>query len=91
MGPLDAAAGVAGAGAERDLDLYRKCRAGGGARDRPEAASAWITGGFRVDVADDLADKGKHILESTNGGGDNVQQEEHSPSASSGNEVGRRP
>ncbi len=47
--------------------------------------------GFRVDVADDLADKGKHTLKSTNGGGGNVQQEERIPSASSGNETGRRP
>ena len=68
-------AGRAGESLERvrsAISTLSECRAGGGARDRPEAASAWITVGFRVDVADDLADKGKHTLESTNGGGDNV-------------------
>ncbi len=65
MGPLEAAAGVAGAGAERDLDLM-------GSASRPAApphrskptggTSAWITVGFRVDVADDLADMGKNSL-----------------------------
>ncbi len=46
--------------------------------------------GIRVDLADDLADKGKHTLKSTNGGRGNVQQEERVPSASTG-KAGRRP
>jgi len=74
-----------------DRAPYRKCRAGGGARNRPEAASALIIVGVHVDVADDLADKSKNTLKSTNGGGGNVQQEEHIPSSSSGNETGCRP